>query len=92
MTPEILREGVTIVAEAGSGEAVCAAATPGRSEPRFACRTSRFYFFETPIFLPKKISCKGQNRLRVCFGFLELPTSVTVFDTNRRNVQRRLLN
>jgi hypothetical protein len=61
MTPEILREGVTIVAEAGSGEAVCAAATPGRSEPRFACRTSRFYFFETPIFLPKKISCKDKT-------------------------------
>ena len=72
MTPEILREGgdqkilreggdQTIVAEAGSGEAVGAAATPGRSEPCFACRTSRFDFFETLIFLPNKISCKDNK-------------------------------
>ena len=26
-------------------------------------------FFETPIFLPNKISCKDNNRPRVCFGF-----------------------
>jgi hypothetical protein len=58
-----------IVAEAGSREAGGAAATPGRSEPCFACRTSRFDFFETPIFLPNKISCKDNNRPRVRFGF-----------------------
>src|SRR3984957_5918400 len=46
-TPEILRE-VTIqiiVAEAGSADAGGVVATSGRSEPCFACRTSRFNFF-----------------------------------------------
>jgi hypothetical protein len=61
MTPEILREGVTIVAEAGSGEAVCAAATPGRSEPRFACRTSRFGLFETADLPPEQDFLQGQE-------------------------------
>jgi len=62
MTPEILREGgdQIIVVQAGSGEAGDAAATSGRSEPCFACRTSRFDFFERPIFLPNKISRKGK--------------------------------
>jgi hypothetical protein len=73
MTPEILREGTIaiIVAEVGSGEAGGAAATSGRSY--FACRTSRFDFFETPIFLPNKFSCKNNSRPRVCFGFFEPP-------------------
>jgi hypothetical protein len=63
MTPEISREGSIqfIVGEACPGEAAEAAATPGRSEPCFACRTSRFEFFETPIFLPNKISCKDNK-------------------------------
>jgi len=50
-----------IFAEAGLGEASGAAATC------FACRTSRFDFFETLIFLPNEIPRKG--RPRVCFGF-----------------------
>jgi hypothetical protein len=49
-----------IVAGAGSGEASGTAATPG-SEPCFARWTSRFDFFETPIFLLNKISCKGNK-------------------------------
>jgi hypothetical protein len=71
MTPEILREGTIaiIVAEVGSGEAGGAAATSGRSEPCFACRTSRFDFLETPIFLPNKISCKDNMPLQKCIGF-----------------------
>jgi hypothetical protein len=75
-----------IVAEAGSGEVGGAAATSGRSEPCFACRTSRFDFFETPIFLPNKISCKDNNRPPSVSAFLEPPTSVKVSDLNRRNV------
>jgi hypothetical protein len=68
MKPEILRErdDQIMVAEAGSGEAGGAAATPGRSEPCFACRTSRFAFFETSIFLPNKISCKDNMPLLKC--------------------------
>jgi hypothetical protein len=62
MTGEILRGAIQIIfAEAGLGEASGAAATC------FACRTSRFDFFKTPIFHPNKISCKG--RPRVWFGF-----------------------
>ena len=80
--PEILRRKGAIqiiVAEAGSGEAGGAAATPGRSEPCFACRISRFDFFETPIFLPNKISCKDNNRPRVCLGFFSAAHLVESF-------------
>jgi hypothetical protein len=50
-----------IVGEACRGEAAGAAATPGRSEPCFAYRTSRFCFLRRPIFLPNKISCKDKK-------------------------------
>jgi hypothetical protein len=43
-------------------------------------------FFETPIFLPNKISRKDNNRPRVCFGFFRAATSAKVSDLNRRNV------
>jgi hypothetical protein len=73
MTPEILREGgdQIIVVEAGSGEAGDAAATSGRSEPCFAYKTSRFDFFERPIFLPNKISRKDNGRPQSVSAFCD---------------------
>jgi hypothetical protein len=82
ITPEILREGAIqiIVAEAGSGEAGGAAATPGRSEPCFACRTSRFGFLRRPIFLPNKTSCKDKKPTPRLFRLFESRPSVKVSD------------
>jgi hypothetical protein len=79
MTPEILREGAIqiIVAEAGSGEAGVAAATPGRSEPCFACRTSRFGLFETADLPPEQDFLQGHETDPRLF---ESRPSVTVSD------------
>jgi hypothetical protein len=61
MAREILSRAIQIIAaKAGLGEASGAAATAG-SEPCFACRASRFDFFERPIFLPNKFFCKGNR-------------------------------
>jgi hypothetical protein len=43
-----------IVGEACSSKAAEAAATPGRSESCFACRTSRFCFFKTVDLPPEQ--------------------------------------
>jgi hypothetical protein len=53
MTSEISRREAIqlIVGGAYLSDAAGAAATPGRSEPCFACLASRFSF-KTPIFLP----------------------------------------
>jgi hypothetical protein len=42
--------------------------------------------FETPIFLPNKISCKDNNRRASVSAFSEPPTSVKISDLNRHNV------
>jgi hypothetical protein len=71
MMPEISRERGAIqfmVGEACPGEAPGVAATPGRSEPCFACLSSRFVFLRRPIFLPNKISCKDNKPAARLFG------------------------
>ena len=66
-----------IVAEAGSGEAGGAAA-PFDLNLALHVGPPVLTFFETPIFLPNKISRKSNNRPRVCFGFFRAATLVKV--------------
>jgi hypothetical protein len=56
-----------MVGEACSNEAAEAAATPGRSESCFACRTSRFWFFKTADLPPEQDFPQGQETDR-CVG------------------------
>jgi hypothetical protein len=62
-----------MVGEACSREAAKAAATPGRSEPCLACRTSRFWFFKTADLPPEQEFLQGQQSDRA-------PVEANAFD------------